>query len=155
MVEAVIALPVLLALLFALSSVHRQLAARQRALGSARHCGFAHALNGCADVPAACAAAPAAGAAPEPGPESDVAAIAGDASVFRDLPLVGNALAALLGDTIEARGSAATGARDDDAPQRVEGALLLVCNERPRDVLEIARELFCRHLPLLDCGGAR
>jgi hypothetical protein len=159
MVEAVIALPVLIALLVALSSLHGSLAARQRALGSARHCGFAHALGGCGEVPAVCQAPPMPGAAPAPDPRSDVAAIARDAgassSVFGDVPLLGDALAALLGDTIEARGSAATRQRADGVEHRVEGALLLVCNERPRDVLAIAGDLFCRHLPLLDCGGAR
>jgi hypothetical protein len=157
MVEAVIALPVLVALLVALSFLHGLLAARQRALASARHCGFAHALGGCGDVPAACQAPPAGGAAPEPGAETDVAAIArdagGDSGVFDDLPLLGEALAAVLGDTIEARASVATRERTGGVERRVEGALLLVCNERPRDVLAIARALFCRHLPLLDCGG--
>jgi hypothetical protein len=162
MVEAVIMLPVLGVLLVAVPALHERFAARQQTLIAARGCAFAHALTGCADVPAACTIDPGATAAPAAAPESDPVAIAlettGDAfGVFDELPLVGAALGALLGDTTDARAVMALRPWGDDlrAPVQIEGALSLACNERPRDVQAIARDLFCRRLPVIDCGGSR
>lgn len=155
MIEALIALPVLTALLVAVPWLHELIAARQRAFATARHCGFAYALTGCSELPTACATPPDRGAAPAPDAQSDVVGHVQDgagAGALDDVPMLGAALAALLGDTIEARATAAVRPRAG-LPPRVAGAVLLVCNERPRDVLAIARDMFCRHLPLLDCGG--
>jgi hypothetical protein len=161
MVEAVIMLPVLGLLLVAVPVLRERLAARQQALIAARGCAFAHALAGCGDVPAACANAPGTTAAPAAAAERDPAAIAlqntGDGfGVFDELPLVGEALRTLLGETTDARALVALRSWGDvSGPAQIEGALSLACNERPRDVAAIARDVFCRRLPLIECGGSR
>lgn len=157
LVEALIMLPVLGALLAAVPLLHALLAGKQQALSQARACGFTYALDGCVDVSAACASSPQPGAAPALDPEHDVVAIARNdvrmgSDVFEDLPLLGDALATLLGDTFEARSAVAV-RPSAGAHAAVEGAITLVCNERPRNVLALARDMFCRHLPLFDCGG--
>jgi len=160
MVEAAIALPLLGFLLVMMPAVHERQAARQQALAAARNCAFAYALNGCNEVPVVCGAPPGTTSAPVPSPEHDAAALAqataGDElAVFDELPLIGDALGAVLGETTHARASIELRPRDtDEAPARIEGALILACNERPRDVLAIARSAFCDHVPLIDCGGS-
>jgi hypothetical protein len=160
-VEAVIALPLLGLLLVTMPVVHEQHASRQQALATARNCAFAHALNGCTDVPAACPTPPGSTPAPTPDREHDAVAIARETAgdelgVFDELPLIGEALDALLGETTEARASIELRRRHpEEEPARVEGALTLACNERPRNVLAIARAAFCDRIPLIDCGGSQ
>jgi hypothetical protein len=161
MVEAVIALPLLGLLLVTMPALHERHATRQKTLAAARECAFAHALNGCSDVPAACVEPPGSTRAPVPAAEADPAAIAraiaGDEfGVFDELPLIGEALGALLGETTEARVSVQLRPRGrEKEAARIESAMVLVCNERPRDVLAIARATFCDRIPLIDCGDSR
>src|SRR6187200_583141 len=73
MIEALIALPVFLAVAIALPLLHERYAARQRAGLIARSCAFAHAYTGCAgDAPAQCAAMLGSAGSPEAGPETSV-----------------------------------------------------------------------------------
>ena len=161
MVEAVIALPLLGLLLVTMPLVHEWHVARQQALAAARNCAFTHALNGCTAVPGACPAPPGSTPAPLPDVEHDPVAVArataGDEfGVFDELPLIGEALGALLGETTDAHAGVELRPRHpEEEPIRVEGAVTLACNERPRDVLAIAGGAFCDRIPLIDCGGSR
>jgi hypothetical protein len=171
MIEALIVLPVLVALLLGVPMVHERQAALQRALIAARGCAFAHALGGCGQVPAACAAPPSALDAPMPADESDPIVIAsrnarGGSFVFDEIPVLGAALRDLLGHTTEARArvqlrpatAQPQSAAESTAPKQphatVKAAFTLACNERPRDVLAMTKALFCERLPLIDCGGS-
>jgi hypothetical protein len=161
MVEALIVLPVLCLLLVTLPLLHERYAARQQALVAARSCAFAHALGGCGETPEACSASPNGAGAPAPIAESDPTRIARDAvgdrfGVFDELPLIGDALRALLGDTTEARAAVALRrGSDPEQPKTIDAALALACNERPRDVMAIARAAFCERLPVIECGDSR
>jgi len=160
MVEALIVLPVLSTLLFAVPVLHERYAAKQQALLLARHAAWAHALAGCTPATAPDAVSLEHAAAPTAGPETNVVAMArrkvgagGDSDVFAELPLIADALGALLGELVRARAEFPLRPRAG-VQQRVGADFALLCNERPRDVLELARRVFCERVPIVDCGGA-
>jgi hypothetical protein len=165
MVEAVIVLPVLALFLAAVPLQVERYAAHQHALLEARRCVWAYALSGCTEGPDDCDVAahrdlpdestlePPADA----GPNTDVVAqvratrVTSGADVFDAVPLLGALLSSVLGDTAHARAEVLV--REAEPRPRLAHSLKVACNERPRNVLAMARGVFCAHLPLLDCGG--
>lgn len=155
MIEAVMVLPVLVILLMALPLILERYAAKQQALLDARRCAWTYALSGCIRPPEGCGGFENA-AAPAPGPDDDVIATArsqsGDgAGVFDLVPALTTALTSILGET--ALADVAVELRErNGVRRRVRAQLAVACNERPRDVLQMATQVFCENLPGLNCG---
>jgi hypothetical protein len=73
----------------------------------------------------------------------------GGFDVLEDIPVLSDALAGLFGTSTYAESTRRLGVpwrADQDAVTR--GALRLACNERPRDVLEAAKQAVCNSDPL-------
>lgn len=154
MLEAVIVLPVLVMLLAAVPLIAERYGGRQQALLEARRCAWSYALSGCTREADGCGGFETE-AAPETEDESVVTTArsesAGGADVFELIPGLTRALEAVLGET--ARASVAIELRErDGVRRRARADLAVACNERPRNVLDMARQVFCDHLPALDCG---
>ena len=170
MLEALVALPVLLSLAFALSFVQELHAGTQAALADARRCALAHAARGCgSEPPAGCAGLIGDGARlADGGATLDIvdatrAAYAGsDFPLLEHVPALDEALTSLFGTTTHAearrsvRRPSAAG-----ATYAVSGAMTLSCNARETDVLQAAIQAVCAStgldaLDVLDlCGEAR
>jgi hypothetical protein len=159
MVEALIVLPVLSTLLFAVPLLHERYAAKQQALLLARRAAWAHVLSGCVSETSAEAVDLEHASAPDGGAATDVVDQArraargrGDPDVFDELPLLADALGALLGELVRARAEFPLRPRAG-VQQRVGADFVLLCNERPRDVFALAKRVFCERLPIIRCGG--
>jgi hypothetical protein len=160
MIEAVVVLPVLLLLLFCVGFTRERYLGRQRAALSARACAWAHAIAGCGATPPACTTA--VEAAPADDPDSlaiidgaRAAASARAIDVFDGIPVLGDAVRGLFGTYTGARALSATPLPWDRARQVVDRSeLVLLCNERPRDVLAAAQNVFCTHVPRVPCAEA-
>jgi len=158
MVEAVIVLPVLLLTLFAVGFMRERYLGRQQASLAARRCAWAHAIGGCGQAPPGCSAAQR--AAPEDDPDAvaimnAAAANAGSSTidVFEDIPVLGRAIAGLFGTQTGASAVSATALPWDRTTQVIDRSeLVVLCNERPQDVLKAAQDVFCSHVPFV-CAG--
>lgn len=155
LIEAVIVLPVLILLLGGVVFLRERYLGRQHALLEARRCAWAHALSGCGAPPAGCATAVASADADD----QDAVAIMSharaysDVDVFHDVPILGAAISGLFGTQTGARAEVAVplpGHADRHEVERAE--VVVLCNERPQDVLDAAQSVFCKHVPLLSCG---
>ena len=157
LLEAVIVVPVLGMLLVAVPVVFERYARTQQASLEARRCAWGYARSGCTQVPEGCGLPATAEAPPAEGDRDVVARARGvqgrGAAVFDDVPELERALAAILGETAQAGVALELRARGGVAQLPVHGHFAVACNERPREVLELAQQVFCGHLPLLDCGG--
>jgi hypothetical protein len=160
MVEALIALPVFLAVAIALPWLHALYAGKQRAGLEARSCAFAHAYAGCREPPPHCASTLAAAGSPDAESANSIETQARALvplpgfDVFEWVPALGEAVRGLLGEKTRARAQfEVRGLGTGEEPRRVAADFVLLCNERPRDVLALARGVLCDHLPVLHCGG--
>jgi hypothetical protein len=159
MIEALIVLPVLGTLLIAAPLLHERYAARQQALLLARSAAWGHALSGCVGETSEPTVVLERAGAPSGARETDVIEIArraaggrGGLDVFAELPLIADALGALLGELARVRAEVALRPRAG-THAHVSADFVLLCNERPRDVFELARQVFCERLPIAGCGG--
>lgn len=150
MVEATIALPVFILLLIGATFFRSLYVAQSETRLTARRCAWAHALGGCRDAPAECT--PSIGDAHDgrvPNIEENVKLQVGNGdNPLRDVPVVRDALAGLFGSSTTAV-AAATVPYPLDA-ERVGVATAdatVVCNSVSTEVLDIAEELLCDHLP--------
>jgi hypothetical protein len=152
MVEALVALPVLLALTFALSFMRELHTGKQAALSDARRCALVHAARGCgAEPPAGCEGLLGDGARlADGGATADIvdatrAVYAGSSfQLLENVPALGDALASLFGTTTyaEARRSVRRPI-PNDATYVVSGAMTLSCNTRETNVLRAAEDAVC------------
>ena len=159
MIEALIALPVLLVLLFGLSLMREWHGARQGALAEARRCALMHAASGCGrEAPAGCEDVVAAGPPVGDDTHSKVlvqatrTAYAGSKfPLLENVPALGDALSSLFGTTTRAEAQR-TVKRPGPAAEAlvVTGGMVLLCNERPTKVLELAEQAVCSSLHLND-----
>lgn len=158
MIEAVIALPVMIALCAGALFLRDRYLARQHALLEARHCAWAHALSGCGAAPDGCAAS----ATEANTDDADAAAIMsaararGDSKidVFEEIPVLGDAISRLFGTQTGASAERTVRLPGSGGAQLVERAeVVVLCNERPQNVLAAARDVFCKNVQLLDCGS--
>lgn len=165
MVEALIALPVLLALCFGVSLLHELTATRQHALAQSRRCALLHAAAGCPrDLPAGCDAILGDGPGLEvEGPRAtilDATRAAYEGSSFpllERVPALADALTSLFGTTTRARTRLEVPTPSPEGDTLVvEGSMALLCNERETPVLEAAKKAVCASLGLdtLDLCGA-
>ena len=129
---------------------------QQQALAAARRCAFVYAVAGCSGpLPAGCEGFMTTEPAPPADAQSDVIALArqdaGDAEgVFDMVPLLADALEAVLGETAHAAGALPLRARGG-RQEYASAHLSVACNERATTVLTVARRVLCTHLPLVDC----
>lgn len=155
-VEAVIALPVLLLILFSVLYAQSLQVARQRALVEARRCAWKYAIDGCGRAPAGC---PSLGKAGE---------VSGSGAAARDIdrqlqplrrqtkktqsfleslsnvPVLGSAIEGLFGEKARA-----IAVREVDRPApygggkaAVQGEIVVTCNTRPQSRETMIEELF-------------
>jgi hypothetical protein len=168
MIEALIALPALLALLLGVSLVREIYVAKQLALADARRCALLHAASGCGPrVPEGCNDVLLAG--PQLADDGSAFAIltATNAVSARDalhlldgMPDFAAALNGLFGTT-----TGAHAVRDVHLPgpsreaRPVTGGMVLACNERETNVLGAVKRAACEaagfdEIDVLDlCGG--
>jgi hypothetical protein len=158
MIEAVIALPVMIALCAGALFLRDRYLARQHALLEARRCAWAHALSGCGTPPDGCAA----NAMDASGDDDDAVAImsaarargAAKIDVFDDVPVLGDAISRLFGTQTGASAERTVKLPGSGGAQIVERAeVVVLCNERPQDVLAAAHDVFCKNVELLHCGS--
>lgn len=170
MLEALVALPVLLSLAFALSFMRELHTGKQAALADARRCALVHAARGCgSEPPVGCegllgdGARLADGGATAGIVDATRAAYAGsEFSLLENVPALDDALTSLFGTTTHAearrnvRRPSPTG-----GTYAVSGAMALSCNARETDVLQAATQAVCAStgldaLDVLDlCAGPR
>jgi hypothetical protein len=150
MVEAAIAMPVLIMLLVGATYLRELYLARASTRLTARSCAWAHAMDGCrGSMPSACEGSMSAAHGDDvPQLADKVRVQVGSASdPFRDVPVVGEALASLFGEATHARADATVPYPFD--AQRVGMATaetVVVCNTVPTSVLDLAKELLCDHV---------
>jgi len=168
LIEALIAFPFLFALLLGVSLMREWHAARQAVLTEARRCALLHAAAGCGrEAPEGCEDL--VGAGPSLGDDTPStilltntrAAYAGSAFQLLELvPVLDDALSSLFGTTTRAsaqRGVPRPGPHGEALV--ATGGMVLLCNERPTDVLKLAEQAVCGSPPihaidLFDlCGG--
>jgi hypothetical protein len=159
LIEAVIVLPVLILLLAGVVFLRERYLGRQHALLEARRCAWAHAMNGCGAPPDGCATAIAVISADTD--DQDAVAIMdaararadSDIDVFADVPILGAAISGLFGTQTGAQAEVEVplpGHADRYEIERAE--VVVLCNERPQDVMAAAQSVFCKRVPLLPCG---
>ena len=157
MIEAVIVLPILLLTWAGVSFMRERFLGRQQALLAARRCAWAHAVSGCGQPPEGCtseaqlAAEPAQGSAAIMHAARDRSAMK-SIDVFNDIPVLGEVLGALFGSQTGASAVACTPLpwdRERGLVDRVE--LVVGCNERPRNVLRAALDVFCENVKVVPC----
>jgi hypothetical protein len=153
MIEALLALPALLALLLGVSLVQQLYLAKQAALSQARRCALLHAAAGCGgELPAGCEGVLDAGAPlPDEGRTSSILgatrnAYAGSTfPLLENVPVLGDALGALFGTTTLAQAQRSVRLPGPSGATRVlTGGLTLVCNERETDVFDAAQQVLSR-----------
>lgn len=147
-IEAVIMLPFFIIvwglLLFAVDVYKHKIDAGIQA----RDCGWSYAQSGCETVPPSCQEAPG-----DPVAVSDVAGSGELASSVDDvpvsIPVIGDLLNGLV-DTIFGEMKRAQHVNDVQRPQvlgastvHTRGAFAIMCNERPRTIGEMARDMVC------------
>lgn len=158
MIEALIALPILFALLVGVSFMRELYGARQAVLAEARRCALSYAAAGCGgEAPDGCEGI--VGPGPRVGDDAQSttlldatrAAYAGSAfQLLESVPVLGDALSGLFGTTTQARAQRSVpGPGLAREPLLVKGGMLLLCDERPVGVLELAKQAVCNS-PLLD-----
>jgi hypothetical protein len=162
MIEAVVVLPVLLLALFAVGFMRERYLGRQQAALAARRCAWAHAIGGCGEVPPpGCSAAALAASSDDPDTAAIMSAARANAGtskidVFNDVPVLGEALDGLFGTHTGARAVTETTVPWNRSLRVVDRTeLIVLCNERPRDVLAAAQNVFCRNVPLVPCAGGQ
>lgn len=151
MVEATVALPVLIVLLIGATYLRELYVARAAVRLSARSCAWAHALDGCTGAdPAACDTALQSAYAGEV-PQIAAATqrrLSSASDPFRDVPVVRDALAGLFGRATHAESTAAVPFPLDAERVGVARAEnVVVCNSIPTEVVDIAEDLLCDLLP--------
>lgn len=162
MVEAVIVVPVLGILLIGSMFMHRYYITTQELRLTARRCAWQHAMAGCGDkLPAGCDGYLGGASSATPG-DADSAQLRGltegssaqpdDGGVLSDIPLLGDAIDALFGTTTIARGE-----RDLPTPwsgqaRKAHGEMAVLCNTHPVDIEAEIEKMFCKLVPLGDCG---
>lgn len=160
MVEAVIMLPVLGLLLVGTLFMRERYLAKQQVQLQARQCAWQYAMAGCTgDPPAGCGAESRLDR--DADAEADDSAMmssahtkggGGDFNVFDEVPLLGDALHALLGtktsfeSTIEVRVP-----WQKDMAYRAEGKFVVMCNTKPREAPEVAKDVLCSLVPGVKC----
>jgi hypothetical protein len=161
MIEAVIALPVLLLTLFAVGFMRERYLGRQQSALAARRCAWAHAISGCGEAPPDCSASVLGATADDPDSLVIMSAARANAGtstidVFDDVPVLGAAINGLFGTQTGASSVSATAVPWNRSLRVVDRTQLVVlCNERPRDVLAAAQNVFCRNVPLVPCAGGQ
>lgn len=150
MVEATIALPVLILLLIGATFFRELHLARASVRLSARGCAWAYASQGCTGAqPDACDEAPEAaydGQVPNI-EQSTRARVTSADNPFEDVPVVSEALSGLFGRATRASSEATVPFPLDDERVGVAHAEnVVVCNSVPTEVIDIAKELLCEHL---------
>lgn len=157
MVEAVIVLPVLLLTWAGVSFMRERFLGRQQALLAARRCAWAHAVSGCGQPPQGCTS-DAQVTADSARSSAAIMQTARDRStmtsidVFNDIPVLSEVIGALFGAQTGASAVACTPLpwdRERGLVDRVE--LVVGCNERPRDVLRAALDVFCENVKVVPC----
>ena len=152
MVEATIALPVLIVLLIGATYLRELYIARAGVRLAARSCAWAYALDGCnGSRPAQCATSPSLDSAYReneamPDIATHVRAGNGD-NPLRGVPVVSDALDALFGQSTHATSDTTVPFPFDAKRVGVAHAEnVVVCNSVPTEVLDIAEDLLCEHL---------
>lgn len=151
MVEATIALPVFIVLLIGATYLRDLYIARASTRLTARSCAWEYALEGCTgSTPAQCSSS--IGSAHDgrvPNIAETVRAAVGNADdPFRDVPIVRDALAGLFGSSTSSAASATVPFPFDRARVGVATAqTTVVCNSVATEVLSIAKDLLCDHVP--------
>ena len=160
MVEAVIMLPVLGLLLVGTLHMRERYLARQQVQLKARQCAWQYAMDGCqGDPPAGC------GAQARLDRDTDAEDVTstmmsdahtkgggGDFNVFDKVPLLSDALHALLGtrtrfeSSIDVRLPWKT-----DMAYRAEGKFVVMCNTKPRAGEDVAKDVLCGLVPGVKC----
>jgi hypothetical protein len=163
MIEAVIVVPVLGILLVGSMFLYHVYKDTQELRLTARRCAWQHAMAGCGDkLPAGCDAY-LGGASLAPAGDADSAQLRGltegsgseavGSSVLSDVPLLGDAIDGLFGTITIARGE-----RDIPTPwsgqaRKARGEMAVLCNTQPVDIEAEVQKMFCKLVPLGDCGG--
>ena len=158
MIEALIALPVLFALLVGVSLMRELHAARQAALAEARRCALVYAASGCGDeTPEGCENV--VGAGPDLGEvrattdllDQTRAAYAGSKwELLEKVPVLSDALSDLFGTTTHAHAKRSVpGLGLDREPLVVSGGMTLLCNARATNVMKLAEEAVCSTVDVL------
>jgi len=149
MVEAVIVAPLLVLLLVGIAFCGELHRARARAHALALRCALAHAASACEGSPT-CEASDddsAVGDAPDLVAHARAAG-SSDFDPFEDLPILGDAFAALFGHTTTAASEALVSAPLDLGTVRLSQRAAFACNERTRSAGEVAEAVLCA---FLDC----
>ena len=170
MLEALIALPALLALLYGVSLVRETFLAKQAALLDARRCALLHAAAGCGDeLPEGCQGVGGEGQSVQDDGRTaslvdatHAASTGGALQLLLSVPILGSALTTLFGTpTTRAHGQRNVRALSASAETRVvTGGMTLLCNERETDVVPAVQKAVCATLglksgPLADlCEGS-
>jgi hypothetical protein len=151
MVEATIALPVLIIVLIGATYLHELYLARAAVRLTSRSCAWSYAFDGCRGNPApeCTRSSESALDGVPPNIEDTVRQRLGRAdNPFRDIPIVSDALAGLFGQATSAEAVATVPFPLDAERKGVARAeTTVVCNSVPTDVLTIAKDLICEHLP--------
>jgi hypothetical protein len=151
MVEATIALPVLIIVLIGATYLRQLYLARASTRLTSRSCAWSYALAGCrGSMAPECNGSPESAQDGKP-PDIELAARqrTGRAdNPFRDVPVVSDALAGLFGQATRAEANATVPFPLDAEREGVARAdTTVVCNSVPTEVIDIAKELLCDHLP--------
>ncbi len=167
MVEALIIVPFLGLLLVGVLFVQARYLTRERLLLQARRCAWQYAVSGCdpSAPPRDCGSTPTTAQSEDGRAASDqLIDQARDSTSLRpagaafdpfdDVPLLGAAMRGLFGTTTRAEAHAPVRVPWSPAQSVSErGEIVVACNERPRDVFQVITGVFCRKLPLPNCGG--
>lgn len=151
MVEATVALPVFILLLIGATFLRALYVAQSETRLTARRCAWTYALEGCKGaVPTECTSS--IGSAHDgrvPDIAEKVRIQVGDAdNPFRKIPIVREALADLFGSSTRAAASATVPyPLDVDRVGVATADATIVCNSVSTEVITIAKELLCDHLP--------
>jgi hypothetical protein len=160
MLEAVIMLPVLGLLLVGTLHMRERYLARQQVQLKARQCAWQYAMDGCTGKPpAGCGAESRLDGDPVAEEEGSTLMSnahtqggGGDFNVFDKVPLLGDALHALLGtktgfeSTIDVRLP-----WQKDRAYRAEGKFVVMCNTKPRSGEDVAKGVLCSLVPGVKC----
>jgi len=158
LIEAAVALSVLLTLLVGASYVQRLYLARQSALIDARRCAFLYAAAGCGDErPTGCDGVLEGTDAPSSDPDADAitASIRDHQSstaldVLEQVPVLSAAIAGLFGTKTRALATRQVRSPFQAEDDRVlSGGVVLLCNERPIDPVAAAKAVMCSKIPML------
>jgi hypothetical protein len=162
MMEAVMVAPVLGILLVGSMFLYHVYTETHELRLTARRCAWQHAMTGCGDkLPPGCQSY-LGGASSAPTGDADSAQLRGLADgsdgeavgggLLSDIPLLGDAIDGLFGTTTIAQGEGDIATPWTGQARKMRGEMAVLCNTQPVDIGAEVEKMFCKLVPLGDCG---